>query len=214
MEATEQAREPFVPTTKGQKYPVEILTRDEINRMLKLCSRRAPSGIRNRALFVTMYRAGLRVQEALDLLARDIDLDAGTINVRPGKGGKQRIVGIDETAVVIIEKWLTARKALGLNRHQPVFCQISKGKLGQPVNQAYVRIAIKRLAAKAGIEKRVHCHQLRHTLASELVAEGMPLNVVQAQLGHTSLVITQRYVAKIAPRHLTQAMNARQWLPD
>lgn len=206
------ARERHIPSTKGQKFPVEIPTRDEVNRMLKLCSRRGPTGIRNKALFTVLYRAGLRLQEALDLRPADLDIAAGTINVRSGKGAKQRIVGMDESAFAVLDKWLDARKGLGLNGRTPVFCQITKGKEGQPLAQPYVRAALKRLAAKAGIDgKRVHPHSMRHACASEMVAEGFALNGIQAQLGHSSLVITQRYVEKIAPHRLADAMRTRQW---
>jgi integrase/recombinase XerD len=69
-----------------------------------------------------------------------------------------------------------------------------------------------RLAAKAGIEKRVHPHGLRHTHAAELAAEGMLLNLVQVQLGHASLAITDRYLRHIAPAQLIEAMRAWSWV--
>lgn len=202
---------PYVPSTTGLRFPVEIPTRDEVNAILRLCSRTAPSGIRNRALIVTLYRAGLRLQEALDLLPKDVDFENGTVNVRSGKGGKQRIVGVDDEALTVIESWLTRRKALGLNGKHPLFCLITTGKVGQPIGQQHVRDVLKRLADRAGIEKRVHPHSLRHAMASEMVAEGIDLATVSSQLGHQSLVVTQRYVARIAPHRLAQAMRARQW---
>jgi integrase len=70
---------------------------------------------------------------------------------------------------------------------------------------------VKRLAAKAGIEKRVHPHGLRHTHAAELAREGVPMNVIQAQLGHSSLATTSRYLAHVAPQHVVEAMKAREW---
>jgi len=68
-----------------------------------------------------------------------------------------------------------------------------------------------RLAAKAGVEKRVHAHGLRHAHAAELAAEGLPVNVVQQQLGHGSLATTDRYLRHIAPRERVEAMRAREW---
>jgi integrase/recombinase XerD len=68
-----------------------------------------------------------------------------------------------------------------------------------------------RLAVKEGIEKRVHPHGLRHTHAAELAAEAVPLNLVQAQLGHSSLATTDRYLRHIAPAQLIEAMRARSW---
>jgi len=200
-----------VPSNAGCKYPVEVPTREEVNAVLKLCSRRAPSGIRNRALLVTLYRSGLRVQEALDLLPKDIDFAAATINVRSGKGGKQRIVGVDDGALGAIEAWMTKRSTLGVTAKQPLFCQITRGREGRPLHQQVVRDVLNRLGARAGIDKRLHCHALRHACASEMVAEGFDLSHVQAQLGHSSLTITQRYIAKIAPHQLASAMKARTW---
>lgn len=68
------------------------------------------------------------------------------------------------------------------------------------MNPQYLREPFPRLARKAGIHKRVHAHALRHTHASELVREGVDVAAIQAQLGHASLVMTQRYIAKIAPQ--------------
>ena len=68
-----------------------------------------------------------------------------------------------------------------------------------------------RLARRAGIEKRVHAHGLRHTHAAELAYEGAPMNLIQAQLGHSSLATTSRYLAHIAPAQLVEVMRARTW---
>ncbi len=76
---------------------------------------------------------------------------------------------------------------------------------------AYGRVLCTRLARRAGIDKRVHPHGLRHTRAAELAFEGVPMNVVQAQLGHSSLATTSRYLAHIAPAELVKAMQARTW---
>lgn len=90
---------------------------------------------------------------------------------------------------------------------QAVFCTLQ----GEPMETAYVRALLPRLALKAGIEKRVHAHGLRHTHAAELAREGTPLNLVQAQLGHSSLATTDRYLRHIAPEELVRAMKARPW---
>ena len=74
-----------------------------------------------------------------------------------------------------------------------------------------MRRLLPRLAARAGIEKRVHPHGLRHTHAAELAAEGKPLNLIQAQLGHASLATTDRYLCHIAPQQLIDAIRTREW---
>lgn len=201
----------FIPSTKGKTFAVEVLTEVEVGAILGQCSRRAPSGIRNRAMFVVMYRSGLRLQELLDLHVRDIDLDRCRINVRRGKGSKQRVVGIDSQAADTVQNWLHAREKLGLNGSGVLFCAISKGKVGQPLDQSYVRHSLKRAAVKAGIVKRVHPHGLRHSMASELAGELVPIHVIAAQLGHVSVATTDRYIRKIAPHELVNVMKSREW---
>ena len=199
------------PANKGETYPAEILTPDEVGRLFKACSRRAPTGVRNRALITVLYRAGLRVSEALALALKDIDREAGTVRVLRGKGGQARVTGIDPHAFAAIDRWIDKRKELGLTRRSRLFCTLQ----GEPIDPSYVRHLMKRLAGKAGIEKRVHAHGLRHTHAAELAAEHVPMNLVQAQLGHGSLATTSRYLAHIRPQELIDAMQKRHpWKPE
>jgi site-specific recombinase XerD len=197
------------PANKGKRYPAEVLTEAEVAALLRACSPKAPTGIRNRALITVMYRAGLRVSEALALHPKDIDANAGTITVLHGKGDKRRIVGLDPGAFAVLARWLDRRAALGLNGRYAIFCTLR----GASLKSAYVRALLPRLAAKAGIEKRVHPHGLRHTHAAELAREGTPLNLIQAQLGHSSLATTDKYLRHIAPAELVKAMKARVWKP-
>jgi site-specific recombinase XerD len=195
------------PANKGKRYPAEILTSDEIRALIRASSNRAPTGIRNRALVVLLYRGGLRITEALRLHAKDLDRTAGTVTVLRGKGGKRRTIGLDPGAFAVLERWLDRRVALGINGRAPVFCTLR----GKPLASAYVRALLPRLARRAGIVKRVHAHGLRHTHAAELALEGKPMNLIQAQLGHSSLATTSRYLAHIAPAQLIEAMRARTW---
>ena len=103
--------------------------------------------------------------------------------------------------------WTTLRARRGINGHAPVFCTLRAGRLAT----AYVRALLPRLAAKAGVEKRVHAHGLRHTHAAELAAEGVPVNVVARQLGHASVATTARYLDHIAPQEVVKTMQARTW---
>ena len=86
------------PANAGQRYPAEILNPDEVRGLIKACSNRAPTGVRNRALIVLLYRAGCRISEALRLLPKDLDRAAGTATVLRGKGGKRRTIGLDPGA--------------------------------------------------------------------------------------------------------------------
>ncbi len=193
------------PVNKGRRYPAEILTPEEVRALVKACSNRAPTGVRNRALLVVLYRAGLRVSEALALAPKDVDRVAGTVTVLKGKGGKRRTVGLDPGAFAVLERWLERRAKLGINGRVPIFCTLK----GERMATAYVRALMPRLGRKAGIEKRVHAHGLRHTHAAELAMEGKPVNLIQAQLGHASLAVTSTYLAHIAPAQLIEAMRSR-----
>jgi site-specific recombinase XerD len=120
-------------------------------------------------------------------------------------------VGIDEAAGAMVQHWIDSRKELGVSGKNPVFCLITTGKIGQPLDPSYVRHALKKAAVKAGIGKRVHPHSLRHSMASDLLSEGHNLTLIQAQLGHSTVATTDRYLRKIAPHELVAAMRARPW---
>ena len=171
---------------KGKKLPAEPLKPEEVTALIKACSNRAPTGIRNRALIVLLWRAGLRISEALALKPADLDPKAGTVRVLHGKGNKARLVGLDPEAWSIIQRWMDKRKELGITGHRVLFCTLD----GSPVQASYVRNLFKRLADKAKIEKRVHPHGLRHTHTFELANEGTQLHVIQRQIGHSSLATT------------------------
>lgn len=202
------------PPNKGKKYPAEPLTADEINRLLAVTGR-GPAGLRNRALLVLLYRTGIRISEALALYPKDFDGGKGSVTILEGKRRKRRTVGIDPQAVDVVERWLEQRSKLGINGHHPIFCTITRdgGPIARPLGTAYCRELCKRLARKAGIEKRVHPHGLRHTHAFELANEGQPMHLIQAQLGHKSLSVTGQYLAHIAPVALVAAMQSRSWAP-
>lgn len=192
---------------RGVKLPVEPLSEDEVMRLLNAPSNRAPTGIRNRALIVLLWRAGLRVSEALALMPKDLDCKAGTIRALRGKGCKARTVGIDPEAWAIIQRWLDKRKQLGISGHRSLICTLNGG----PMNKSYVRSLLPRLARKAGIGKRVHAHGLRHTMAVELRQEGVDVGIISKQLGHSSIATTARYLDHIAPQAVIDAMAKRVW---
>lgn len=190
-----------------RRLPPEVLSNDEVCALMSACGRHAPTGLRNRALIAMLYRAGLRITEALHLYPKDLNLDAGSVRVLCGKGGKARTVGLDPGAVAIIERWLDARSRLGMNGGHPVYCTLR----GHEMSDAYVRVMLKRLAAKAGIDKRVHAHGLRHTHAAQLRAEGVDIAIISRQLGHTSITTTARYLDHLAPTAVIDAMRRRRW---
>jgi site-specific recombinase XerD len=200
------------PANFGQKYPAEVLTKGEVWGLLAACSRRAPTGIRNAALIVVMWRAGLRVSEALALRVADVDVEHGTLSVMHGKGDRRRVVGIDPQALAMMQRWLDCRRRIGLAHARPIFCTISGETRGKQLKDSYVREALKKLGKKAGIEKRVHPHGLRHTHASELAREGVPVHIIRRQLGHSSLAVTANYIDHLTPMDVIAAMQEREWV--
>jgi len=196
-----------VPANKGCKLPPEPLTPEEVKALIRACSKRAVTGIRNQALIVVLYRAGLRISEALALLPKDLDAKGGMMRILHGKGDKSRVVGLDVGAFAILEHWLDRRAAAGINSRAPVFCTLK----GKPLKSAYIRALLPRLARKAGIDKRVHAHGLRHTHAFELAGEGTPINLIAVQLGHSNSATTDRYIRHLNPSAVVEAIRSREW---
>ncbi len=198
---------PGAPSNRGKKLPPEVLTPDEVRALMDACSKRSPSGARNRALVATMYRSLARVSEVLALRPKDLNRDAGTLTILHGKGDRRRVVAMDEGAWAVLEVWLERRQAIGLNGRHPVFCTLK----GRPLLTNYVRLLLPRLAKKAGIEKRVHAHALRHTGAAEMRAEGVDVAIISRQLGHSSISTTNTYLNHIAPQTVIAAVRKREW---
>jgi integrase len=115
-------------------------------------------------------------------------------------------LGLDPGAMDAVARWTDRRREYGI-RGGPLFCTLAGG----PVSAGYVRDMLKRLKARAGLEKRVHPHGLRHTHAAELVREGVPINVIGDQLGHSSLAVTDRYLRDVAPADVIALGKSRTW---
>ena len=194
---------------KGRKFPAEVLTPDEVRALISAPSLRAPTGVRNRALLVAMYRAGLRVSEALALETKDVDLRTGSVRVLHGKGDRARTVAISAEACDSIARWLDVRRKRGI-RSRRLFTTLGGG----PMSPQYVRDMMRRMAARGGIEKRVHPHGLRHTRAAEMAREGKATNLIQDALGHGSLATTDRYLRHIEPTAVLEAMRDDWSLDD
>lgn len=192
---------------KGRRYPVEILTSEEVRAMMAGCSRRGACGARDRALIATLYRGALRIAEALALMPKDVDVATGAVHVLNGKGGKQRTVAVDAETIALIEIWMARRAAIGLNGRQPLFCTFEGGA----IRREQVSKRLKALAVKAGIEKRVHPHGLRHSRSVDLLHGGVDVKTIQLALGHASLATTDTYLTHIAAETVTIAMKGGSW---
>jgi integrase/recombinase XerD len=153
-----------------------ILTREEIHRLYQATDN-SLSGLRNRAMLSLYYGCGLRRKEGLQLQKDDIDWKRNYLHVRKGKGGKDRIIPFTGTVAGDL------RAALQEGQENVL-----------PVGGQAVLDRLKRLSQKAGIEREVTVHGLRHSIATHLLQQGMPLEQIRVFLGHSSLETTQKYV--------------------
>lgn len=236
-----EARRGRPAANAGLPFDPEVLSANEVGALLRACSTRVPSGVRNRALLALLWRAGLRDGEAVGRWFRprgedgsqtrerffpgirvgDVDTERGLIRVTYGKGNrrqayKSRTVAIDPGGLAFVEMWMAKRRELGVPGSVQLFCTIAAdekrhGGAWRPLSDAYVRNLFKRLGRRAEIERRVHPHALRHTMAWDWAIAGVPPHVIQAQLGHESLATTGRYLAHIAPLNLTEAASGVPW---
>ncbi len=191
------------------KREIDILTTDECHALLSACSSKAPTGIRNQAMIVVLWRTCLRIKEALDLLPKDVSGDS--IRVHSGKGDRARTVGLDPESSAVIERWVTKRQEMGFKASQRLFCTLK----GEPIDTSYCRHLFKRLAKKAGLAKRVHPHGLRHSGAVHLLDEGHNVVVISQQLGHSNLATTNTYLNHLKPADVVAAMQSRPgWVED
>jgi site-specific recombinase XerD len=188
------------------KRPAEPLTKKEIWAIINAFSMRTPTGVRNRALVMVLWRSGLRIKEALSLRVADIDFEEGSLRVLHGKGDKSRTAFIDRAPLEYVRTWIDKRNELQIGPVCPLFCTLRGG----PIDSSYVRHMLPRIAVKAGIVKRVHAHGLRHTHAAELRREGVDIGAISKQLGHSSISTTSRYLDHIAPAEVSKAIRSRK----
>jgi site-specific recombinase XerD len=193
----------------GQQYPAEPLSAAEVTALIGACSGRAPTGIRNRALLTLLYRSGLRVSEVLALRPADVDLAKHSIRLLDTKSGRAQTRGFHPSADDALARWIDTRKALSISGRARLFCTLAGG----PLSDDYVRGLLRRLAVKAGIDKRVHPHGLRHTFAVELEAAGTPVTTISKLLGHSSVAVTARYLDHLTNAQAVTALGAVELPP-
>ncbi len=168
----------------------DALTVRETERLLAQPDLRRRLGLRDRALLETMYAAGLRVSEAAGLTLDDIRFEDGFLRCT-GKGRKERLVPLGESARTFLRRYIEEerpRLARG-GETRTLFLSARRRALNRRTIWRLVRF----YARRAGIEKRVHPHTLRHTFATHLLANDAPLRVIQEMLGHADIGTTQIY---------------------
>ena len=178
----------------GRRLP-RCLTDEELAKVYEQVNEGTVSGRRNRALLQVMADCGLRVSEVVNVRTDDLQSESGRIRalmVREGKGSKDRIVFCPPQLSDKVLRWLDARRGLGLGRGV-VFCRI-KGGLGEKLSARALQQMVAGLGEKAGLEKRVTPHVLRHTAATRKLRAKCNLRLVQDALGHASVATTEIYL--------------------
>ncbi len=193
------------PRNRGMRYPADPPPVEEIIAVMRAAGAGA-YGDRLRGVIAVCWRAGLRVGEALALAETDLDPSRGAILIRQGKGGKRREVGIDSFGWDQLEPWLQQRRQLPVGA---LFCVLQGPSRGRPWSPAAVRAELQRAAANAGVRRRLAPHQLRHAHTVEMAHEGVPMVVIQRQLGHTHLGITSIYLQGIDNAEIIATVSRR-----
>jgi site-specific recombinase XerD len=194
------------PHHKGLRYPADPPKIEEIVAVMRAAGDDA-HGRRLRGLIVILWRAGLRIQEALALAEADLDDRRGALLVRRGKGGRRREVGMDTWGWDELQPWLELRFGLPLG---PLFCVLNGRTRGRQWSTAAARAKLRRTAVAAGVRRRFAPHQLRHAHAVEMAREGVPLVVIQRQLGHSNLGITSVYLQGIDNAEIIDTVHTRR----
>jgi site-specific recombinase XerD len=194
------------PRNKGLRYPADPPRVEEIIAVMRTAGD-SSHGRRLRALIIILWRAGLPIQEALTLAEADLDQRRGARLVRRGKGGRRREVGMDGWGWAELQPWLEVRLELPIG---PLFCVINGPTQGRQWSTAAVRSELRDTAVAAGVRRRFAPHQLRHAHAVELAREGVPLIVIQRQLGHSNLGITSVYLQGIDNAEIIETVHARR----
>jgi len=169
---------PYPKTIK--KLPI-VLERTEVENLLK-----SAAGLKQRAMLMVTYSAGLRISEIAHLKITDIDSNRMLIRVEQGKGKKDRYTLLSERALEALREYY--------KKYLPKHWLFPGGNPEQPISIATVRAAFKRAKRKAGITKPATCHSLRHSFATHLLESGVDLHHIQLLLGHASTKTTTVYL--------------------
>jgi site-specific recombinase XerD len=178
---------------KNPSHEIEFLDSGELDRLLEAASGQDIKSLRDRSILELLFSAGLRVSELISINRDQINLARQEFSVK-GKGDKIRIVFISNTAKEALEKYLNKR----MDIDPALFVRFSKKKKTEAeknkrLTPRSIQRIVKYYAAKAGIVKDVHPHTLRHSFATDLLANGADIRSVQTMLGHSSITTTQIY---------------------
>ena len=196
-------KNPFIKI-KNPKLPykeIKILNQEEVNRFLESIPASTELQLRDRTMLELLYSCGIRVSEIINLRLSDVDLDEDLIRFI-GKGNKERIVPVSETAKKYLEIYLNAAryKIEGEGKSDYVFLNKNGRKMSR---QGFWKI-LKKYTEKSGIEKNLYPHIFRHSFATHMLEEGADLRIVQELLGHSSISTTEIYT-NLDKKHLKKS---------
>jgi integrase/recombinase XerD len=169
----------------------DVLSFDEIEKIIAQIDLSKPEGGRNKAILETMYSCGLRVSEVVNLRISQLYYDAGFIRVT-GKGDKERLVPVGRSAVKYIKIYINDIR-VHINVKEGNEDIVFLNKRGSKLSRVMIFLIIKELVKKAGIQKTVSPHTFRHSFATHLIEGGADLRAVQEMLGHESITTTEIY---------------------
>ena len=174
----------------GRSLP-DTLSAEEVNSLLESAAAQdSPDSVRDHAMFELLYASGLRVTELVSLDLDDIDLEQGSVRCL-GKGGKERVIPIHASAVSVVQGYVElARPTLQKSASER---SLFLNMRGQRLSRQGFWLILKAHAKRAGINKKITPHTLRHSFATHLLQGGAPLRHVQELLGHSSITTTQVY---------------------
>ncbi|MDK8624969.1 site-specific tyrosine recombinase XerD [Corynebacterium appendicis] len=190
------------PPKVGEKLP-DTLTIDEVGKLLDACPDETPAQLRDKALLEVLYATGARISELLALVVDDIAETRDFIKVT-GKGDKQRIVPVGGAAQRALEAYLVrGRPALTTGKSHAVFLNKRGGVLSRQSSWTIIKDA----ASRAGLDKAISPHTMRHSFATHLLEGGADVRTVQELLGHASVTTTQIYT-HITPENLREVWTS------
>jgi integrase/recombinase XerD len=206
---------------RSKKLPA-VLSTDEVIKMIE-----SSQTLRDRLMVEMLYGAGLRVSELVGLNVKDVNLSQSYVRCL-GKGSKERIVPIGRQALETLHSYLNelnddasgadktasaadtkAAKAKSKRQYKQVVRPLFRDRTGNRLSRLVVWQVVKRLAKRAGVEKTLSPHTLRHSFATHLIENGADLRSVQELLGHANIVTTQLYT-HVSRGHLRKAYNLAQ----
>lgn len=173
----------------GEHLP-EVLSVEEVDRLEQACDLSKWEGQRNRTIIEVLFSCGLRVSELINLRLSDLFLDEKFIRVM-GKGKKERLVPISESAVKELQYWFMDRNLMKIKPSEEDFVFLNRR--GGHLTRMMIFTIVRRLAEAAGIEKTISPHTLRHSFATALLEGGANLRAIQDMLGHERISTTQIY---------------------